>query len=308
MNNVISTRISIFRNIKEYKFENKLTDGQKQDIIEIVKDAVKGKMIFTNTKEINQADVQKLKSLGLILDRVKNIFIDKKENLAINMFNEEHLVIVSAIDMYNKKDIEKVASFEQSLANKISFAYSDEYGYLMSNVSKIGAGIKIESNIMLTALKSINKIEQLKQNLAKLGYGLHETKFPAVYTLATSCNLGMGEKQIYSDFENTLIKLQELESESVKMLDQTKHDEIIDKTKRSQAILSVAHMLNYDELYNILVNLRLGLNLGVCDLSLEKINCLQKLVITKNSEYLSVDDMKNLAKQTKEILKGENNV
>ena len=30
MNNVISTRVSVFRNIKDYKFENKLTQEQKE--------------------------------------------------------------------------------------------------------------------------------------------------------------------------------------------------------------------------------------------------------------------------------------
>ncbi|MBQ9795662.1 MAG: hypothetical protein IJW36_01695 [Clostridia bacterium] len=308
MNNVISTRVSVYRNLKDFKFSNKLTDEQKQTIITTIKDAVKGKMLFSNIKEIDETNTQRLKNLGLVLENTKNIFIDKKENLVINMFNVEHLAIISAMDMFNSKNVEKTISFAQALADKVCFAYSDEYGFLMSDISKLGAGLKIESNIMLTAIKSINKIEQVKQNLGKLGYALNETKFPAVYTLSTQCNLGMGEKQICTDFENTLLKLQELETESVKMLDMSKHDEIIDKTNRSEAVLNVAYMLNYDELYNILVNLRLGINLGVCNMKLEDINKLQKLVINKKTDYLSIDDMKTLAQEVKDVLKGEKDV
>ena len=308
MNNVISTRVSVFRNIKDYKFANKLTKEQKQEIIKKVEAVVKGKMMLANIENIDEQNLNNLKNKGLLLKDTEKLFVDKKENLVINMFNGEHLTSVLAMESYNKKEVEKCLAFIQMLSNKLSFSFTDEYGYLMSDISKIGAGVKLESNIMLTAIKSINKIEQVKQNVANLGYSLVETKFPAVYTLATSCNLGVGEKQICSDFEKTLLKLQELESESVKMLDESKHDEIIDKTQRSLAILNSAHMLNFDELYNMIVNLRLGLNLGVCELELEKINKLQNLVINKKSDYISQQEMKELAKIVKEILKGEKNV
>lgn len=308
MNNVISSRVSVFRNVKDFKFENKLTPEQKQEIVNMVETAVKGKMMLANVKNIDEQNLNNLKNLGLILGNTQNIFVDKKENIVINMFNGEHLTIVSAVDTYDKAGVEKAVSLAQNLANKISFAFSDQYGYLMSDLSKIGAGIKLETNIMLSAIKSINKIEQVKQNVAKLGYALNETKFPAIYTLSTMCNLGIGEKQIISDFENTLSKLQDLEIESVKMLDVSNHDEILDKTQRSLAILKVAHMLNYEELYNMLVNLRIGLNLGLTDLDINIINRLQKLVLNKKNDYVTQDDMRELASKVKQILKGEKNV
>ena len=170
---------------------------------------------------------------------------------------------------------------------------------------QVGAGIKLESNIMLSAITKINKIEQVKQNVAKLGYALKETKYPAVYTLSTKCNLGISEKKIFEDFENTLIKLQELEIESVKMLDLTNHDEMLDKVNRSLAILNHAHLLTYDELYNIIVNLRMGTNLGLVDIKTEVLNKLQSLVTNKLNEIVSQTELKELAQKTKEILKGE---
>ncbi|MBQ8615372.1 MAG: hypothetical protein IJ415_02280, partial [Clostridia bacterium] len=209
---------------------------------------------------------------------------------------------------FNIKTIEKALNLVQTLANKINFSFNDEYGYLMSDIAKIGAGIRLESNIMLSAIKSINKIEQVKQNVSKLGYSLKETKFPGIYTLSTLCNLGIGEKQICSDFENTLLKLQELELESIKMLDMSKHDDIVDKTQRSLAILNSAHMLNYEELYNMTSNLRIGLNLGLIDVGIEKLNEIHKLLINKTNDYVSPEEMKNLAGTVKQILKGDKDV
>jgi protein-arginine kinase len=308
MNNVISTRVSVFRNIKDYKFENKLTQEQKCEIIKMLETVLKGKMSYLNINDADENAIRPLNDNVIILQNTKELFVGKDENIVINLFNGEHISVVCADEGFNKKTIEKPLSLVNTLASKIPFVFSDEYGYLMSDLAKVGAGLRIESNIMLSAIKSINKIDQVRQNVAKLGYSLNETKFPGVYTLSTTCNLGIGEKQICQDFESTLVKLQELETESAKMIDVSKHDEILDKALRSSAILNSAHMLNYDELFNMLVNLRIALNVGVVDMNLETINKLQKLVTRKTNDYISPTEMIELARLVKEILKGESHV
>lgn len=308
MNNVISTRVSVFRNVKDYKFENKLIPEQKEEITKIIESNVKNTMYLLNVSNADEKVLKHLKDNAIIMPNTQNLFVDKKEDLAINMFSGEHLTIVSTCESFNKSAIDKVLNLAHNLANKISFSFNDEYGFLMSDISKVGAGLKIETNIMLSAIKSINKIDQVRDNVSKLGYSLNETKFPAVYTLSTTCNLGISEKQVCSDFESTLLKLQDLETESAKMLDVSKHDEIIDKAQRSLAILNSAYMLNYDELYNMIVNLRLAINLSIVDVNINKINKLQKLVIGKKNDFVSPEDMKELAKVVKVILKGEENV
>ena len=308
MNNVLSTRVTIFRNLKDYKFEPKLMPEKKQEIVDKLSLALKGKMSLLT---LNQADVKVvsfLKSNDLVLGATQNLFVSKNKNLAINLFCGEHISIVSTCEGFKDEVINNACEISQSLNNKINFAFSDEFGYLMSDLNKIGSGIKIESNIMLSAIKTINKIEQLQQNISKLGYTLKETKYPAVYTLSTRCNLGIGEKKLFEDFKNTLSKIQDLEIESVKMLDVTNHDELLDKVNRSVAIINSAHLLSYDELYNLIVNIRMGVNAGLIDFKVETINRLQKLISGKQNDLVSQSELKALAEKTKEILKGEENV
>ncbi len=308
MNNVIHTKVSIFRNVKDYKFSDKLTIEQKQEIVESLQTALKTKMSLLN---INNADENVKKYLidnGLLNGNIQNIFVSKKDNVSINLFNGEHLIILSTTDGFDKNAVLKATEIANFLANKISFAFSDEYGYLMADLTKIGSGLKIESNIVLSAIKSINKIEQIKHNLSKLGYSLKETKFPSIYSLSTTCNLGISEKKIYEDFETTITKLQDLEIESLKMLDVEKHDEIVDKTNRSIALLNSAYLMTHEELYNLIVNVRIGLNLGLINIDIKTLNKLQKLAMSKTKEYISQSELKILAEQVKEILKGENNV
>lgn len=308
MNNVLSTSVIIFRNIKDFKFENKLTVENKQQIVGMLSSALKGKMSLLNISEADANVVKHLKNSNLLMQNTQNLFVCKNEDVSINLFNGEHISIVSSCTGFDKKIISKAVELNQVLSSKISFAFSDEYGYLMSDLNKIGCGLMLESVIMLSAITKINKIEQVKQNVSKLGYILKETKYPAVYVLSTKCNLGISEKKICEDFENTLRKLQELEIESVKMVDATNHDEMLDKVSRSVAIINSAHMLTYEELYNILVNLRMGLNLGMVNIEFETLNKLQSLVTNKLNDIVSQSEMKELAQKTKEILKGDKNV
>ena len=271
MNNVISTRAIVFRNIKDFKFVPKMQQENAQQIVEMLNGVIKDKMLFINTSSVDVSTLKNLKNNELMLNNAQNLFISK-ENLAINLFTGEHISIVSSGEGYNKNIVTNALDVANDLSNKIAFSYNDQYGYLMSDINKIGSGIVIESTIMLSAITKINKIEQVKQNISKLGFSLKETKYPAVYTLSTKCNLGISEKKICEDFENTLAKLQELEIESVKMVDISNHDEMLDKVSRSVAIINNAHLLTYDELYNIIVNLRMGLNLGLCNIKLETLN------------------------------------
>ncbi len=308
MNNVMSTKVTINRNIKDFKFQPKLNEENKQKIYEILDNSLKGKMSLILIKNIEENVYKHLKVNGLIDESSQEIYIGKSERVAIDMFNGEHVAIVSTCEGFNKGVVSSAVELSQMLSNKISFAYNDEFGYLMSDLNKIGSGVKIESNIMLSAITKINKIEQLKQNLAKLGYSLKETKYPAVYTMSTKCSLGISEKKIFEDFENTLIKVQELEIESVRMLDATNHDEMLDKINRSLAILNYAHLMSYDELFNIIVNLRMGINLGLANLSAGVLNNLQKLITAKTNDMVAQSELKEVAEKVRVILKGEKNV
>ena len=191
------------------------------------------------------------------------------------------------------------------MADKISLSYSDQYGYLMSDISKVGAGIKLDCQICLPSIKELNKIDQIKQNIRQLGYVLKETNSPTIYQLSTICNLGYSEKEIFEEFDKMVQKLQDLEVESAKMLDVTNHDVILDRTMRSLAILNSCYLMTSEELKNLLINLRTGANLGMVNIDTKKLNQLQVLSNSNLSEFVSATETKELAEKVKNILKGE---
>ena len=141
--------------------------------------------------------------------------------------------------------------------------------------------------------------------MKKLGYNLKSTKNNSVFTLSTGTNLGFSEQEIIDEFEKVVAKLNDLEIESVKLLDLNSHDILLDKSKRSLAILENAHLMGYEEFEEIIHNIRTGINAGLIDLTNEKLIKLQRIIFDKNEDFVSESELKELALKVRNILKGE---
>lgn len=302
MINVIRTTVSIYRNVKDFKFVPKLTDENKTKIADIVKSALPN---FTETKLKDISASNQAKLYGLNNSNYSTVFIDKNADVGISLFDGEHLKITASNYGYNKDVFKDAVAVSETLKNKVNLAYSDEYGYLMSDLSLIGNGLKCECDFVLTGINSLNKISQVKQNVLKLGYKLTETDEDDVYTLSTRCNLGKTMQEVWKDFEQMVQNLQELETESVKLLESEDSDEMYDKYIRSLAILQNAHIMPFDELKQLVAQLRMGLNLGYKEVALNKVNELQQLILNKNSQFVSKSELIDLASKVKKVLKGE---
>lgn len=307
MNNVIFTKVEMFRNLKDFKFVPKLTEENKAEILSRVENLFKDSLTLVDLS-LDGGMISYLKENKLAKNLNSKIFLSKSDKLSVEMFNSEHLTICGTSENFDVAIFKKVKALSDKVSNNLSLAFSDEYGFLMSDLSKIGAGIHIECDICLNSIRTLGKIEQVKQNIRKLGYNLKETKIQNIYSLSTICNLGFSEKEIFDEFKKMVEKLEDLEIESAKMQDITSHDEVLDKINRSLAILKSAHLMSYEELFQLIINLRTGLNLGQISLSNKTINKLQNLVINKNSDFSSQSEHKILAEKVKNILKGEENV
>lgn len=303
MNSVITKKAIFYRNVKDYKFSHKLSVEQKQEIINSLLQVLGENYSLLNVANADATIINYLNKNSLINKNSSTLILSKSDPICIDLFNGEHLSIVAT----GENCFEKANNLADLIQNKISLSYSDEYGYLMSNLNNVGAGLRLECDMCLDAICGINKLEQVKQNVGLLGYALNATNVKNCFKISTNCTLGFSEQEIYENFNKTIEKLHDLEVESIKMLDITNHDEILDNVNRSYAILNAAHMINIEELTRHIIILRTGLNLGVVDVELKKINELQKLVANKNN-FITKEDCKQLATEVKQILKGENNV
>ncbi len=298
MNNCISTFVSIVRNVRDYKFTLKLEESKKAEIVEKVAAAL------VSFKQITTSDAD-FASLNLpFKPKYSTILLSPDKKVAVTFFDCEHINIVSCSNGFDLDAYKQAKMVEETLKNKITMVYSDNYGYLTSDLKNIGNGLKLACKFALPGIRAIGKVEQVKQNVQKFGFSLNNTDDDDVFELTTLCNLGYTASEVVAEFEKMATKLNELERDSVKLYYSTNADEIYDKYLRALAVLKSAYLMRYDELKTHLSTLRMGLNLGYNELDLSKINQLQQLI--KDNDFASVSQLKSLAEQVKNVIGGKN--
>lgn len=304
MNNVMLTRVSVFRNVKDYKFVPKLESEKRVEIEHLLTEILAGQMEKVDITKADDATIKFMRNRALMpISNCQIMFLDRARSTAVFLFDEEHITIVSTGIGFNKTAYENAKFIENLIASKVSFAYRDDYGYLMSNVQNLGCGLRLECDMDLFGLESINKIDQLKQNVKNLRFVLKKTQ-PSIYAIVSTCNLGYSESEILAEFEKTISKIQDLEVEADKVSDLQNHDLLVDNALRSVALLKYAHKMDVGELRTLLKNIKVGLNLGILTLSQRAINSLTELAIYQE-EISSISDAIALADKIKEIMKGE---
>ncbi len=297
MNNVISIKTIISRNVKDYKFCNKLTKDKANEIIELIKNAM------PNFKEISEDDKRDLISKDLIINPEKIVLYSKKDQIAITFFEGEHISIVSTASKFSENSFKSIKIVSKELNNKINFLYNDQYGYLMSDVSKLGSGIHLECEISLPSINSLGKINQLASNIKRLGYSLKTTEFKDVFVVSTKCNLGMKEQEIYSDFEKVIANIESIENESLAVIKLDSIDELIDQTYRAIANLKYAHMINSVELMSLIIKIQTGKNLDLqIDIDENKLSKLIELVKLYNTQEETNQTMIELSQEIAKVL------
>ena len=200
MNSLILNKAIFYRNIKDYKFSHKLTSEQKQEIVNKLQDVLGSDYSLLNISSLDAKVLNYLNENALINKTTTTILLSKNQPVCIDLFNGEHLnIVATGEDCFNKAN--KLADLIQ---NKINLSYSDEYGYLMSNLTNIGAGVRLECDMCLDAICGINKLEQVKQNVAMLGYNLSPTNVKNCFRISTKCSLGCSEEEIYDNFIKTI--------------------------------------------------------------------------------------------------------
>ena len=112
MNNVIYTKVSIFRNVKDYKFVPKLEANKKEEIVNNLASILKDFSLIDLTKTSEQ--IKEYISSLQISTKNNLVFLNQKNNLAITLFDGEHITISSFTEGFDDK------IFKNAIACKFS--------------------------------------------------------------------------------------------------------------------------------------------------------------------------------------------
>ena len=314
---VISTRVRLARNLKDYPFPCRLSTQDKEKIIEKVKSAIENSNspISKDFSFIRMSELTPQQGVSLVERRLvspefisesqgRALLLSKDESISIMINEEDHIrlqVINNGLSLEDTYDI--ADKLDTLLDENLDFAFDDKLGYLTQCPTNLGTGMRASVMLHLPALEKSRAIGRIAGNLSKLGLtirGAHgEGTEPngALYQLSNQVTLGISEKEAIENLKNITMQLISQENQARTRL--CSSIDIQDAISRSLGILKSALVISHDEALKLLSNVRLGIVSGqIKDVSTETVD---KLMLSVEPATLSVNLNKNLSPHERDI-------
>lgn len=316
-NVVISTRVRLARNLKDYPFPCKLSQQGREQVIEKVRDAVKNSnsVLANDFSFIKMEELDPRQSVSLVEKRlVSPEFISDPEGRALLLSSDESLsIMINEEDHIRLQVITKGLTLDEAydtadkldtlLDENLDFAFDEKLGYLTQCPTNLGTGMRASVMLHLPALEKSRAVSRIAGNLSKLGLtirGAHgEGTEPkgALYQLSNQVTLGISEKAAIENLKNITAQLVAQEEQARERL--CRSVDVQDTIARSLGILKYARLISHDEALKLLSNVRLGIVSGqIADVKPETIDSLMTAV---EPATLSVAAGKSLSPHERDV-------
>jgi protein arginine kinase len=280
---VISSRIRLARNVAAFPFTNRSSAYQKAEIEGMLRDRVARleldpRLEYINVPNLSPLDRQFLVERQLIsrelaaADGPRGVALGPRETVSLMINEEDHLrlqVMRSGFALDEAwQDIDRV---DDLLEARISYAFSDEFGYLTACPTNVGTGMRSSVMLHLPALVWSKQIEKVfralqKINLAVRGlYGEGSRASGDFYQISNQVTLGKSETQILNEIREVIPQIITYERQARNAMLKESRQAIQDRISRAYGTLCSATMMTSEETMDLLSHVRLGVNMGLLD-------------------------------------------
>lgn len=296
---VLSSRVRLARNFREYPFPHKSTAEHQQKIIQETQKAIFSgsdsmagifryvditsldiieKAVLVEKHIVSKELVESKRLIGLILSQ--------DEQISIMINEEDHLRIQClASGMQLTKAWEVCDSLDNLLSETIDFAWDENIGYLTSCPTNIGTAIRVSVMMHLPALAMTGYIKPVLEAMGKLGmavrglYGENTQASGNVFQFSNQITLGKSEQDIILSMHNIAQQIIDQERALRQELLKQNRYKLEDRIFRSFGILKNARIMDTGETLKRLSDLRLGVDMGILeDIDITDINQMMLLV------------------------------
>ena len=316
-NEVISTRVRLARNLKDYPFPCRLSEQGRKKVIEKVTSAIRdsNSSIASDFNLIKLDDLTEAQGVSLVERHLvspefisetegRALLLSKDESMSIMINEEDHIrlqVITDGLSLEQAYDT--ADKLDTLLDENLEFAFDDKLGYLTQCPTNLGTGMRASVKLHLPGLEKSRTIGRIAGNLSKLGltirgaYGEGSEPSGSLYQLSNQVTLGISEKAAIENLENITKQLVSQERQARERL--AKSIDIQDSVSRSLGLLKSAMVMTHDEALKLLSNVRFGILSGqIKDVTAEVVDSLMEKI---EPATLMVNSGKNLSAQERDI-------
>src|ERR671930_1367871 len=219
---VISSRIRLARNLAAFPFTNRATAHQKAETEALLRDRIAKldlphRLGYLPVASLSPLDRQFLVERQLISRELANaegprgVALGPRETVSLMINEEDHLrlqVMRSGFALDEAwQDIDKV---DDLLEQRVSYAFSDEFGYLTACPTNVGTGMRSSVMLHLPALVWSKQIEKVFRALQKINlvvrglYGEGSRASGDFYQISNQVTLGKSEQDIIKEIREVI--------------------------------------------------------------------------------------------------------
>src|SRR5579871_4197565 len=219
---VISSRIRLARNLAAFPFTSRASAYQKAEIESLLRDRIAKleldpRLDYLNVPGLSSLDRQLLVERQLISRELsssegpRGVAVGPRETVSLMVNEEDHLRLQVMRSGYSLdeawQDIDRV---DDLLEQRISYAFSEELGYLTACPTNVGTGMRASVMLHLPGLVWTKQIEKVfralqKINLAVRGlYGEGSRASGDFYQISNQVTLGKAETTILREIREVI--------------------------------------------------------------------------------------------------------
>lgn len=281
--NVVSSRLRFARNVNGLEFPHMLRnkDVRAAALLKGAEMAAKGVFEAGVHTMAGLSDVQKkvlLERHFISLPLANNnqngaVIIEKgkRPQMSIMVFEEDHIREQCVVDGHALGvAYARLKSYDAQLARQFEIAYDRQFGYLTACPTNVGTGMRASEMLFLPALRRTGAIDDALKTikeaygLAVRGYFGEGSEFAYdMYQISNSRTFGMSETDTIKQIEQAVIKLCYCERVALERLVSEENSAMFNDIGRSYGILTNAYTLTSQELMKLVVDVKLGVILGI---------------------------------------------
>ena len=287
---VISTRIRLARNLAQYPFPAYLAPSEQKQvnsvIIKAFQEIDEGKRLrFIDMERVDQTSAismaeKRITSPEFSLNRVgKSLIVTEDDSVSIMLGEEDHIrlqVMRAGLDLESTFRIAN--DIDDKLSEKLTFAFSDELGYLTQCPTNLGTAMRASVLLHLPAIRQKGMMNRLASTVSKLGltirgaYGEGSDTKGDFYQLSNQVTLGISEENAIQNLKS--ITLQIINQERTARRELMENERFEDNVWRAYGILSNARILDSSEFMSLISLVMIGASQGLFSLENCRINSL----------------------------------
>lgn len=282
---VLSSRIRLARNIKEYTFPILATIDEAKLLVQhissnLTKDEYNtvGRLELLLMDDMKPNEKRVLVEKHLISPHLAEesksgaVLLNDEESVSIMINEEDHLRIQCLFSGFQLSEGLVLASgIDDWIEEKLNYAFDEKRGYLTSCPTNVGTGLRASVMMHLPALVLTQQLNRILPAINQLGlvvrgiYGEGSEALGNLFQISNQITLGKTETDIVEDLRGVVMQLIQQERSARESLLQSSKIHLMDRVWRSYGILANSRIIESKEATQRLSDVRLGIDLGLID-------------------------------------------